>query len=807
MSEPAAALPSSHRFRARPPRLAANSPWRVTWSVPAAMRAMRATIVVPGLFALTFKVIGDPQTTLFATFGGFATLLFASFGGTRRDKLFAHLGLAVAGSIALIIGTLVSGITWLAALVTIPVAFAIFFAGVIGPNAASGVTGALLGYVLPVASAGGASTIPARLEGWWLASAVGTAAVLLLSPKSPGDRLRASASAAAAAVGRELAAAVHGEATQADLDAALAAKHTLMETFAATPYRPTGLATADQAMANVVQVLEWCAALTGDAMDGHAERAHAGLNQACAADRELLNVTAAVLNDTAALLSGADVQPDLDRLEAARAASTAGQRDLPGGRDSVRSAAAVAFHAQTIAVAARSAATDALIATGRAAPETIAAERRGWYGEPESGPLRQESRFVALTSSLGVVSRHASFRSVWFLNALRGSVALAVAVAVADLSGVQHGFWVVLGTLSVLRTSATATGSTAWRALAGTVIGFAIGAALLAAIGTGQTALWVTLPIAVLVASYAPGTAPFLAGQAAFTITIVVLFNLLAPAGWQVGLLRIQDVAIGCAVSLVIGLLFWPRGAGTLVGDDLADAFRRGSVYLTQAVDWALGLRADEPDTAIAAVTAGLRLDDALRGYLAEQGAKRLSKDDLWQLVMSTMRLRLTAHSLAGLRGPAPENGHPDEARLLLQQRAAQLAGFYGRVAAQVGHKQRAGRWPWAGTAGPAPSPALEPVDLADDSSPDRDRTPVATGGPVTDGGPVAAEEDVAAAERLLAADTVAVAGTVAVAAAPQSRPHLLYVHEHLHHLRSRLPAISGPALRLAEIRQQPWWR
>ncbi len=44
-----------------------------------------------------------------------------------------------------------------------------------------------------------------------------------------------------------------------------------MDTFAATPYRPTGLATADQAMANVVQILEWCAALTADATDGHAD--------------------------------------------------------------------------------------------------------------------------------------------------------------------------------------------------------------------------------------------------------------------------------------------------------------------------------------------------------------------------------------------------------------------------------------------------------------------------------------------------------------------------------------------------------
>ena len=157
------------------------------------MRAVRATLVVPGLFALTDKVIGNPQMVLFAVFGGFASLVLASFGGTTRDKAVAHLGLALVGSAALAIGTAVSGITWLAALVTIPVAFGIFFAGVAGPNAAGGVTAALLIYVLPVASVGTAGTIPDRLAGWWLACAVSTAAVLLLSPRPPGDRLRGAA--------------------------------------------------------------------------------------------------------------------------------------------------------------------------------------------------------------------------------------------------------------------------------------------------------------------------------------------------------------------------------------------------------------------------------------------------------------------------------------------------------------------------------------------------------------------------------------------------------------------------------------
>ncbi len=609
------------------------------------MRAVRAMIVVPGLFALTFKVIGDQQMALFAVFGGFATLVIASFGGTGRDKAIAHLGLAVTGSVALVIGTAVSGTAWLAAIVTIPVAFAIFFAGVAGPNAASGVTAALFAYVLPVASAGTVAEIPARLAGWWLASAVGTAAVLLLSPLSPGDKLRAAATASASALASCLTAAVSGGATQADRETAIAAKHTLMDLFAATPYRPTGLATADQGLANVVELLEWCTSLVSDALDGHLD-----LRQAAPADRELLGATAALLEDVSWLLSS--------RLERARAVGAARCWELSGDPASVRASVSIASQAEAIAVAARAAAADAMIAARQADPETLAAQRRTWYaGQEDGAPV--EGRFAGLAGAARIATQHASLRSIWFRSSARGAVALAAAVAIADVSGVQHGFWVVLGTLSVLRTNAASTGSTAWRALAGTVAGFAIGAALLLAIGTGQTALWVALPIAILVAAYAPGTAPFAVGQAAFTITIVVLFNLLVPAGWKVGLLRIEDVAIGCAVSLVVGVLFWPRGAGAVVGDDLADAFRSGAAYLTQAVDWSLGLRQQAPDTAVAAVTAGSRLDDALRGYLAEQGTKRVRKEDLWSLVMATMRLRLTATSVADLRSPSPRGDDP----------------------------------------------------------------------------------------------------------------------------------------------------
>jgi hypothetical protein len=142
-------------------------------------------------------------------------------------------------------------------------------------------------------------------------------------------------------------------------------------------------------------------------------------------------------------------------------------------------------------------------------------------------------------------------------------------------------------------------------------------------------------------------------------------------------------------------VLFWPRGAAAVVGDDLSDAFRSGSAYLGQAADWALGERSEEPDIAIAAVTAGIRLDEALRGFLAERGSKRMDKDDLWRLVMATMRLRLTAHSLAGLHGPAARDGRLDHTEQRLRDRAAELTGFYGRSRRRSGtSRARNGRGP-----------------------------------------------------------------------------------------------------------------
>jgi uncharacterized membrane protein YccC len=629
---------------------------------------------MPVLFAITLEGLGNLQIALFASFGTFATLVLVTFGGTTRDKITAHLGLAVVGSVLLIIGTAVNSSALAGGLVTFAVAFVVFFSGVTGPNAASGVTGALLAYVLPAASPGTMSMVPDRLAGWWIASIVGTAAVLVLPNPQTADRLRGAVTALADSLADELEAMLAGEETDQLLQRCLDAKNAVLGVFTATAFRPTGLAIRDQALANAADLLEWLTQLVADTA-----RARGDLQSAAAPERDLLRTAATTLRDAGRLFSGGRTAPDLEGLEAQRMATLEWVRQVPLDSPGYEDAARLSFHTHTIAMTILGIGADALTAAKLVDPEWIEEAEARWFAGAAQQPL---GRGGQLSAYARVATHHATVRSVWFVSSLRGALALAAAVAIADASSVQHGFWVVLGTLSVLRTSAAATGATALRGLLGTALGFVVGAILLLAIGTSTAALWVTLPIAVLIAAYAPGTLPFALGQAAFTVTVVVLFNLLNPVGWKIGELRILDVAIGCGVSLAVGVLFWPRGTAPVVGNDLADAFRSGATYLREAIDWVCGRRTDAPQAGAVAFVTARRLDDALRGFLAEQGTKHIEKEELWRLVGGTLRLRLTAHTVAGLpQGWAAHHGQPLGT---VMRQADELCSWYFELAASV---------------------------------------------------------------------------------------------------------------------------
>jgi hypothetical protein len=597
--------------------------------------AARAAIVIPAVFAFADKVIAQPQTSILAAFGSFALLVLVEFGGPPRTRFLAYAGLAGTGAVLITLGTLCSRSPWLATGAMAVVGFVVLFSGVINGYFAAGATGAILTFVLPVTIPAPNSAILDRLEGWGLASGIGTCAVMLLwPPRQRGDQQREAARTV-----RAVADLVDASGDDVAEQARLARKAVdgLGRRFLGTQHRPTGPTAPTAALSSLPDELDWLLSFVTPSPE------LPGLELACAQDAEACAASAAVLRASAERLDGGDARPDFARLDAAReAVARALVRRLPElpDDDALLDALGSPFRIRAVAYSARQVAGYALLATGETAPELADGD------VAQVTPAR-----AALEATENLAFEHASVGSVWFQNSVRGAAGLAIAVYIAQRSGLQHSFWVVLGTLSVLRSNALGTGWSILSALAGTAAGIVVGALLVIGIGTHEAVLWAVLPFAILLAAYAPRAISFAAGQAGFTVVLFILFNLIQPVGWKVGLIRVEDVAIGFAISLGVGLLFWPRGAGALLRDDLATAYARSVDYVVATTRQVIeGGDADNAARAARTADAAIhRLDDAFRQYLTERSATTVNPEGVGAFVGGALRVRRAAQSLGSL--------------------------------------------------------------------------------------------------------------------------------------------------------------
>jgi len=346
-----------------------------------------------------------------------------------------------------------------------------------------------------------------------------------------------------------------------------AALTALRAQYEATTYRPTGAGPSDVALTSLVPRLEWVGSCALDATAGRARPEDEPLVA------EVEASAAAVLRSVAGPVSEWDrnalhgaratMDGDVDRLVAARVAATESALAslVDGGRDPVP---AVAPGSVVLREVDPTYPTRMLAFSVEMLAEVALASMAAH--QPGQGRLRRWRATVR--SCARVAAGHATFHSVWFRNSVRGAISLAVAVAVTvvEVTTVEHGFWVVLGTLSVLRSNALGTGSTAVQVVAGTAVGYVIGSLVLVPLGRHDIALWIVLPLAVLVAAITPTMSSFAAGQAGFTVLMVIIFNIVEPVGSSMALVRFVDVMIGTTVSVAVGLLFWPRGASAPTG-------------------------------------------------------------------------------------------------------------------------------------------------------------------------------------------------------------------------------------------------
>jgi uncharacterized membrane protein YccC len=512
----------------------------------------------------------------------------------------------------------------------------------------------LLFYVWPVCTPVG--PIGERLLGWLIAVALCVPAALFFLPPRHYDELRRCAAQVCAA----LADRIEGVGSTADVTTAMDA---LRAEFLAASFRPVGLSAGSRALVRIVDFLELVADLVDDDTGAtlgpvkppavHVLRCCARVLDASqlaerAANRAALDRTLPRLRSLARGHYRGDVVLILSAPDDAEAIAT-GRRLL-----------ACRVIATTIGVTGR------VIAAGAAADARPVWARALGLRLPATGFAdRLSPETVAGTT---ILSAFLATRTVAAHNGLRMGAGLALAVAVTHLHLFERGFWVVVGTMLVLSSSALATRTRVVQAVIGTAVGIVVGGILVAAVAVEPVVLWLLVPVTVFASTYLPRFLSFAAAQAVGALNLLTILSLTIPAGWRVGLLRVEDIALGAAVGMGASLLLWPRGATAAVSALIEAALEVNVRYLRAAVLRVTRGRPDEgregTDDSLTALShdalvGSRRVDDAVRHYLSETGSGADLRTPVVKAANRATWVRLAADMIADIRTLPPTEACP----------------------------------------------------------------------------------------------------------------------------------------------------
>lgn len=152
-------------------------------------------------------------------------------------------------------------------------------------------------------------------------------------------------------------------------------------------------------------------------------------------------------------------------------------------------------------------------------------------------------------------SRHLTPESPLFRHAVRMSLLLCTGYAFIQITGLEHGYWILLTSLFVCQPNYNATKRRLALRIAGTVSGIIIGLPLLWLVPSIEGQLILLVVTGVLFFAFRQSQY----AHATMFITLLVLFcfNLLGE-GFEVAIPRIVDTLIGCGIAWLAVAFVWP---------------------------------------------------------------------------------------------------------------------------------------------------------------------------------------------------------------------------------------------------------
>lgn len=153
------------------------------------------------------------------------------------------------------------------------------------------------------------------------------------------------------------------------------------------------------------------------------------------------------------------------------------------------------------------------------------------------------------------LSRNFSPESALFRHAVRMSVVLCIGYAFIQITGLNHGYWILLTSLFVCQPNYNATRHRLALRIIGTLVGVAIGLPILYFVPSLEGQLILIVITGVLF--FAFRNVQYAHATMFITLLVLLCFNLLGE-GFEVALPRVIDTLIGCAIAWAAVSFIWP---------------------------------------------------------------------------------------------------------------------------------------------------------------------------------------------------------------------------------------------------------
>ncbi|GGO23381.1 FUSC family protein [Micromonospora parathelypteridis] len=641
-------------------------------------RAARLTLVASVVFYGCRYGAGSPVLATYGLFGAIAAGAFAQLPGPapQRARILVMSLPAVWALIAA--GSLLAWNTWAAAGGMLVIGFVVAFAGVGNPRLVGLASAFQLFYILASFPPYQPGTVPERLGGVTLAIVLLAAAEVLLWPDPVPVSYRQRLAEAAGGVAAFLDAAADGLTDpQADPGGRDTRRERAYDLVAAIELGRNPPEWAPSAAGAQDRALRICAAALREvfveadrlAADTPSEPipdlAAARLLRACA---ETTRATGRALSPGGPTVELGDLDAAIGRAEVAYPEGEGDGHDAPDVPRLCRDATALALADQ-----ARIFAVGVRVATG--SPLDGADTYSGLFEYARHSPWRLYWwQFRA----------HLAPRSAHLHSSVRLAVALAIARVAAGLLQLTHGFWVLLATLTVLRTSAADTRTALRPAVLGTVAGAVVSGGLMLVVDD-PIIYAVVLPITLMLAFGVGRLLGPVWQQALFTLLLTGVFTQLNPEGWKLAEARLVDVLLGVVIGVLAGVAMWPRGASHDLRLNATRYLATSADAVEQTIQAVLG-GAPPPDRALGRVRQRMILvDSSYCQYHSERHGPH-NRQVNWDAVLSAgHRVVPGAESLLRRNPPGCLAGWP-AAATLLRDSAGQLRSAYDDLAAEVAH-------------------------------------------------------------------------------------------------------------------------